>query len=52
MPVGIANVTDLYDVPWGDVAAASVVVTMPLVPLVLVLQRHLIEGLTPGAVKE
>lgn len=52
IPVGIANFTNLYYVPWGDVAAASVVVTVPLVLLVLVFQRHIIEGLTQGAVKE
>jgi ABC-type glycerol-3-phosphate transport system permease component len=52
IPVGIANFTNLYYVPWGDVAAASVVVTIPLIVLVLFFQRHIIEGLTQGAVKE
>ncbi|MGH7122213.1 MAG: carbohydrate ABC transporter permease [Acetobacteraceae bacterium] len=52
VPVGIANFTNLYYVPWGDVAAASVVVTLPLVLLVLIFQRRIIEGLTLGAVKE
>ena len=51
IPVGIANFTDLYYVPWGDVAAASVVVTLPLIALVLLFQRHIVEGLTQGAVK-
>ncbi len=52
IPVGIANFTSLYFVPWGDISAASVVVTVPLIALVLVFQRHIIEGLTQGAVKE
>ncbi|MFE0756100.1 carbohydrate ABC transporter permease [Inquilinus sp. NPDC058860] len=52
VPVGIANFTNLYYVPWGDIAAASVVVTVPLVLLVLTFQRHIIAGLTQGAVKE
>ena len=52
IPVGIANFTNLYYVPWGDIAAASVVVTVPLILLVLFFQRHIIEGLTQGAVKE
>ena len=52
MPVGIANFTNLYFVPWGDIAAASVVVTVPLIALVLLFQRHIIAGLTQGAVKE
>jgi ABC-type glycerol-3-phosphate transport system permease component len=52
IPVGIANFTNLYFVPWGDMAAASVIVTIPLVALVLVFQRRIIAGLTAGAVKE
>ena len=51
IPVGIANFTNLYYVPWGDIAAASVVVTLPLIVLVLFFQRHIVEGLTQGAVK-
>lgn len=52
VPVGIANFQLLYFVPWGDLAAASVVVTVPLVAIVLVFQRHIVAGLTQGAVKE
>jgi ABC-type glycerol-3-phosphate transport system permease component len=52
VPVGIANFTGLHYIPWGDIAAASVVVTLPLVVLVLVFQQHIISGLTRGAVKE
>ena len=52
IPVGIANFTELYYIPWGDVAAASVVVTVPLVVLVLIFQRRIVAGLTQGAVKE
>jgi len=52
VPVGIANFTDLHYVPWGDIAAASVVVTLPLVLMVLVFQQQIISGLTGGAVKE
>lgn len=52
IPVGIANFTTLYFVPWGDMAAASVVVTLPLVVLVMIFQRRIIAGLTAGAVKE
>jgi trehalose/maltose transport system permease protein len=52
VPVGIANFQLLYFIPWGDLAAASVVVTVPLVVIVLIFQRHIIAGLTQGAVKE
>jgi multiple sugar transport system permease protein len=52
VPVGIANFTGLHFVPWGDIAAASVVVTLPLVIIVLIFQQHIISGLTGGAIKE
>jgi len=51
IPVAIALFPGLHEVPWGDIAAASVVVTLPLVALVLLFQRKIVEGLTAGAVK-
>jgi len=40
-----------YEVPWGQIMAASVIVTVPLVVLVLIFQRKIISGLTAGGVK-
>jgi trehalose/maltose transport system permease protein len=40
-----------YDLPWGNIMAASVLVTIPLVVLVLIFQRKILGGLTAGAVK-
>lgn len=37
--------------PWGQITAASIVITLPLVILVLVFQRRIVSGLTAGAVK-
>ncbi|MDA2920813.1 carbohydrate ABC transporter permease [Desulfobacterota bacterium AH_259_B03_O07] len=51
IPVEIALFPGIHEVPWGDIAAASVVVTIPLIILVFALQRRIIEGLTVGAVK-
>jgi trehalose/maltose transport system permease protein len=51
VPVAIALFPGLHEVPWGDIAAASVVVTVPLIVLVFVFQKRIIEGLTSGAVK-
>ena len=51
VPVAIALFPGLHEVPWGDIAAASVVVTLPLVVLVFLFQRRIVEGLTAGAVK-
>ena len=37
--------------PWGQITAASIIITLPLVVLVLLFQRRIISGLTAGAVK-
>lgn len=37
--------------PWGQITAASIVITLPLVVLVLLFQRRIISGLTAGAIK-
>jgi multiple sugar transport system permease protein len=52
VPVGIALFQGQYTVPWGEIAAASVIVTVPLVVMVLLFQRRIIDGITSGAVKE
>jgi multiple sugar transport system permease protein len=40
-----------YVVPWGEIAAGAMIVTVPLIVLVLILQRRIVAGLTAGAVK-
>ncbi len=52
IPVGIAFFPQMFHVPWGDLAAATVLVTIPLIVLVFAFQRRIIYGLTAGAVKE
>jgi multiple sugar transport system permease protein len=51
IPVAIALFPGLHEMPWGDIAAASIIVTLPLIVLVFVFQKKIIEGLTAGAVK-
>jgi multiple sugar transport system permease protein len=51
IPAAIALFPGLHEIPWGDIAAATVVVTVPLVILVFAFQKRIIEGLTAGAVK-
>ena len=53
VPVAIALITGAseYELPWGNIMAASVIVTVPLIVLVLIFQRRLVAGLTLGAVK-
>lgn len=51
MPVGIALFPGEYTMPWGEIAAASLISTIPLIVLAVVFQRWIISGLTAGAVK-
>jgi multiple sugar transport system permease protein len=51
IPVGIAMFPGLHEIPWGEIAAASVVVTIPVVFLALAFQRRILEGLTAGAIR-
>lgn len=53
VPVAIALLSGAsqYETPWGIIMAASVVVTLPLVVLVLIFQRKIVAGLTAGGVK-
>jgi len=50
--VGIALFQGTYEVPWGDIAAASVIVTVPLLIFLLAFQRYIVQGIISGAVKE
>jgi multiple sugar transport system permease protein len=49
--VGITRFNGEHTIPWGEIAAAAVIVTIPLVIVVLFLQRRIVSGLTAGAVK-
>ncbi|HWA19837.1 MAG TPA: carbohydrate ABC transporter permease [Devosia sp.] len=54
VPVAIALLSgggSTHEIPWGNIMAASVIVTVPLVILVLIFQRKIISGLTAGGVK-
>jgi len=51
LPVAIALFPGLQEIPWGEIAAASVIATVPPVLLMLIFQRRIVSGLTAGAVK-
>ncbi|MEP9392142.1 carbohydrate ABC transporter permease [Gordonia sp. VNK1] len=52
-PVAIANFTgsSQFEEPTGSIAAAAVVITIPIIIFVLFFQRRIVAGLTSGAVK-
>ncbi|MDQ6914445.1 MAG: carbohydrate ABC transporter permease [Actinomycetota bacterium] len=53
VPAAIAFFTGdtQFSVPVGSIAAAAVVVTVPVIIMVLIFQRRIVAGLTAGAVK-
>lgn len=53
IPVAAAQLggATIYEIPYGPIAAATVIGTLPLILLVLFFQRRIVQGLTAGAVK-
>lgn len=53
IPVATAQLggATIFEIPYGAIAAATVLGTLPLVILVLVFQKRIVQGLTAGAVK-
>ena len=51
VPVAIALLRGQYQIPWGQVLAASIASTAPVALLVLIFQRRIVQGLVSGAVK-
>jgi multiple sugar transport system permease protein len=51
MPRGTATLIGRIDTDWASMAAAGVVGALPIVVFALIVQRHLVRGLTLGAVK-
>jgi multiple sugar transport system permease protein len=52
VPVGIALFQGLHgEIPWGTIMSASVISIIPVVILTIVFQRHIVQGLSRGAVK-
>jgi trehalose/maltose transport system permease protein len=49
--IGLLSGASQQEIPWGPIMAASVVVTVPLIILVLIFQRKIVAGLTAGGVK-
>ena len=51
LPVGIANLKGEYQVQWNEMMAAAVIATLPVLAIYAVFERHLVAGITAGAVK-
>lgn len=51
VPVGIASLIGKTSVQWGPMAAGGVMGTVPILVFTLLVQRHMVRGMTMGAVK-
>jgi multiple sugar transport system permease protein len=52
VPVALALLPGVFEAPWGDIAAASLLASLPPIVIVFALQRHLVRGLLGGSLKE
>lgn len=51
LPVAVASIWTDMAASWGPIAAASLLTTLPILVGALLVQRHLLRGLTMGAIK-
>lgn len=51
VPVAIVSMIQPDDIPWGQISAGSTIMLIPMVLVVFALQKHIVSGLTLGAVK-
>jgi len=51
LPIAVFNMIGYEEINWGPLAAAATMITLPVVILTLIIQRHIVTGLTFGAVK-
>lgn len=50
-PLQIANFQSQFGLDWGNMTSLAVLYSVPVIILAIVLQRHIVAGLTLGAVK-
>jgi multiple sugar transport system permease protein len=51
LPVAVYNMISFDQLSWGPLAAAALIVTLPVLLLTMFAQRQIVAGLTAGAVK-
>jgi ABC-type glycerol-3-phosphate transport system permease component len=51
VPVAVALFRGQFQIPWGQILAATIVTTLPVLVLVAAFQRRILSGLTAGSVK-
>ncbi len=51
LPAAVYNVLTFEQLAWGPLAAAAIVVTLPVLLLTIVIQKEIVVGLTAGGIK-
>jgi multiple sugar transport system permease protein len=51
LPVAVYNVLTFEQLAWGPLAAAAIIVTLPVLLLTILIQKEIVVGLTHGGVK-
>jgi len=51
MPVAVYNMLTFESFAWGPLAAAAIVVMLPVILLTIVIQKEIVQGLSAGGVK-
>jgi multiple sugar transport system permease protein len=51
LPMGMTRFLSMNGLLWGPMSAASVLIALPIVIFLIIMQKHLVRGLSLGAVK-
>ena len=51
LPIGIASTVTQYEIKWGQMSAAGVIAVVPVLIFAFIVQRHLVRGMSFGAIK-
>ena len=51
LPIAVYNFLSYEEINWGGLTAAATVITLPVLLLALLVQKHIVRGLTLGAMK-
>ena len=51
LPIAVYSFLSYEEINWGGLTAAATVITLPVLLLALLVQKHIVRGLTLGALK-
>jgi multiple sugar transport system permease protein len=52
LPVAVFNFISGDEIDWGGLSAAATLITLPILFLILFVQRHIVQGMTAGGLKQ